>query len=482
MVDDFINRRYTFIGNFLIGGNMGKIQKAYFMPHPVSIIPEVGKGQESATIKTSNACDYIAQQVCKFLPDNIILISSHGTAYEDFIHISQGKTLKGSFGAFGVEELSYEFNTDIELVDRIIQIAKYHGIESGGPSVRNDELDYGALVPLYFITKYYRDFKLTRVSIAGLPLERLYLFGYCIQNVAYQMNKKIIVIASGNLSHKLNNSPHGYSKVGEEFDEKVNQIVEEANFKMLIEMDESFCDAAQECGIRSMAILAGTLNGFGVNSKILSYEKPYGVGYLTAELNLDKEDSTRDLVSFYNSKQKQEIKDVRKAESIYVKLARQSLEYFVKHRKILELPENLPEKNINNRAAVYVSIMKWGQLRGCMGTITPTHENLGKEIIHDAIDAGIYDPLFNPVQEHELENLVYYVDILGEPEEIKGIEELNLSRYGVIVSIGNRVALVLPKMIGINTIEKQVELALLRAGIQKNEKYLLERIEVRHYK
>jgi AmmeMemoRadiSam system protein A len=199
---------------------------------------------------------------------------------------------------------------------------------------------------------------------------------------------------------------------------------------------------------------------------------------MIAELALDGRDLSRDLISFYEERRKNEIEATRKAEDQYVSLARMALENFVKKGKVINIPDYLPDEMLNRKAGVFVSITKNGQLRGCIGTISPVTDSIAEEIIQNAISSGTRDPRFNPVKDYELKDLIYSVDVLGEPETINSIDELDVKRYGVIVSSGYRRGLLLPDLDGVDTPRQQVEIALSKASIDKNEDYTLERFEV----
>ncbi len=458
---------------------MGEIQKAYIVPHPPIIIPEVGKGQEQDALATIQAYDSVGRQIKDLAPQVIILTTPHGTAYEDYIHISPGKTLSGTFRSFDAPEIQLNFSNHTQLANKISELAQTYGIEAGTLGAREKELDHGALVPLYFISRYYTDFSLIRISIAGLPFEQLYTFGYCIQKAVAQSDLRVVFIASGDLSHKLSsNGPYGYASEGPRFDQLLSRAVKTADFKKLLDMDESLCHQAGECGLRSFIMMAGALNGLGVKSNILSYEGPFGIGYMVAELTVNGPDLSRDLISFFECKRKSEIEATRKAEDPYVSLARSALEHFVKKGKVIDTPDYLPDEMLENQAGVFVSIKKQGQLRGCIGTISPVTDSIAEEIIQNAISSGTRDPRFNPVKDFELCDLVYSVDVLGEPEPIKSIEDLDVVRYGVIVSNGYRRGLLLPNLEGVETPVQQVEIALSKAGIQKDESYTMERFAV----
>ena len=162
----------------------------------------------------------------------------------------------------------------------------------------------------------------------------------------------------------------------------------------------------------------------------------------------------------------------------YVKLARKSLETYIRDGETIAVPEGLPEEMLKTRAGAFVSIHKHGKLRGCIGTIAPTTENVAQEIIRNAISASTQDPRFDPITAEELKWLEIHVDVLGEPERISSPAELDVRRYGVIVSCGYKRGLLLPDLDGVDTPEQQISIAMKTGGIRKSDPYTLERFEV----
>jgi len=167
--------------------------------------------------------------------------------------------------------------------------------------------------------------------------------------------------------------------------------------------------------------------------------------------------------------------------SAYVRLARETIENYVKYGKIISPPQDLPTEMINKKAGVFVSLKKFGNLRGCIGTFMPTQENIAQEIIKNAISAAIDDPRFSPVTVSELEDLSISVDVLTAPEEVKDISQLDPKKYGVIVSSGYKKGLLLPDLEGVDTVEEQIDIAKRKAGIYPDEKVKLYRFEVKRY-
>jgi AmmeMemoRadiSam system protein A len=137
---------------------------------------------------------------------------------------------------------------------------------------------------------------------------------------------------------------------------------------------------------------------------------------------------------------------------------------------------------MTEKAGAFVSIKKKGELRGCIGTFQPTTENVANEIIQNAISAATHDPRFLPVNSSELDELEYSVDVLSEPEKVASKNDLDPKRYGVIVKSGHRKGLLLPDLEGVNTVNEQISIASMKAGIYLGEKIELYRFEVKRYK
>jgi AmmeMemoRadiSam system protein A len=216
-----------------------------------------------------------------------------------------------------------------------------------------------------------------------------------------------------------------------------------------------------------------------------SHQDVTGVGYGICSFYPDGDDEARHFLD----KKKMEALRMREGSDGYVKLAWASLESYVRSRKKLkvrdipaELSENLPDEIFSKKAGAFVSIHKNGELRGCIGTIAPTTESIAQEIVNNAISASTRDPRFEPITEEELKWLEINVDVLGEPEDIDSMDQLDVKRYGVIVSCGTRRGLLLPDIDGIDDVETQVSIAMRKGDIKPTEDYTLQRFEVIRHK
>ncbi len=162
-----------------------------------------------------------------------------------------------------------------------------------------------------------------------------------------------------------------------------------------------------------------------------------------------------------------------------IELARKAVEKYILEGKTYR-PRNL-DAEMRKRAGVFVSIKKHGELRGCIGTFSPTRVNVAQEIIANAISSATQDPRFWPVVPSELKELEYSVDILTEPEPVPGVDQLDPKKYGVIVECGYRRGLLLPDLEGVDKVEEQIDICRAKAGIAANEPIRLYRFRVERF-
>ena len=263
---------------------------------------------------------------------------------------------------------------------------------------------------------------------------------------------------------------------------RIMDVAGRAAFGEMLEFDETFCDKAAECGHRSFVIMAGALDGLAVEAKVYSHEDVTGVGYGICSFHPAGPDENRHFLEQYRAAREEKLRRRHEAEDPFVRLARETVESYVLERTTPEVPDWATDEMKRKQAGVFVSIHKEGKLRGCIGTFLPTRENIAKEIISNAVSASTRDPRFDPIGPEELKWLEINVDVLSAPEKISSRAELDVRRYGVIVSCGSRRGLLLPDLDGVDTVEEQVDIARRKGGIRENEPVTLERFEVvRHY-
>ncbi len=436
-------------------------------PHPPIIVPEVGGKELEKAAKTVAGMREWAKAAAATNPEMLVFISPHSCFLRGAMGYQGGKELSGSFAAFGAPQVSFRVANDLDFAAAVAEEAAKNGIEvtevvSGkrGPYHTNG-LDHGVMVPLYYLKEAGVEASLVVFGISLLPFEELFRFGEVLERVAARSPRRVGIIASGDLSHCLiPGAPAGYNPEGKVFDETIREALEKMDVERILTLPEDLIEKAGECGLRPIIILLGALSRYEVTSRIYSYEGPFGVGYLVADFS-------------FKEKAEKEV-------SPFVKLARASIEHYLRTHKLLPVPDP-PPPGMEGRAGVFVSLKKHGRLRGCIGTVEPQQKNIAAEIIHNAVSAAVHDPRFWPVELEELPELKISVDVLSPPEPVKSEKELDPKRYGVIVKSKGRRGLLLPNLEGINTVEEQLAIARQKAGIRPDEPVEIERFEVVRY-
>ncbi len=453
---------------------------AIMVPHPPILLPEVGRGEEKKIAASDAAYRKAAALAAELKPDTIVLSSPHAVMYADYFHLSPGESARGDMGRFRAPQLRFRVEYDAAFTAALSALAEEEGFPAGTLGERGAELDHGTMIPLYYINACYTDYRLVRVGLSGLPLADHYRLGRLIAETAEKLRRRVLFVGSGDLSHKLlADGPYGFAAEGPVYDERIMDVMSRAAFDELLDFDESFCDRAAECGHRSFCILAGALDGKRVETEALSHEGPFGVGYGICTYRVAGEDPARRLLEKWRARRAQALDAQRRREDPWVKLARAGVEAWVREHRRIEPPADLPDEMRGGRAGVFVSLHKEGRLRGCIGTIGPTQDCVAREIIENAISASTRDPRFRPVREDELDALEISVDVLTAPESIRSKDELDVRRYGVIVSKGRKRGLLLPDLDGVDSVEQQLSIALRKAGLSEHEKdFELQRFEV----
>ncbi len=467
---------------------MGKISGCYILPHPPILIPAIGKGEENKAKATLDGFKKIAEEIADLKPKRIIVISPHGPYFSDHFYIPDNGRISGDLSQFGQKNLILGFDNDPAFVHAVEASAKEEQI-SAGPVHHSilrrygikEDLDHGIIVPFYHVGQKVTDYRLVPISLAGLDKRAHYRLGMILSRLIEEFADDTVIIASGDLSHKLSEEgPYGYTPEGPAYDQALAEALKSGDPLQVLTIDDQLREKAGQCGEKSIIMLLGALDGYTVETEILSYEGPFGVGYMTARVQPGRE-TKQNLLALYEQWAKEKTAQKRKLSSLEVNLARDAVETYTRTGKEMPVPNDLPEELRTKQAGAFVSIKKFGQLRGCIGTVRPTQRNIAEEIIASAVSAAAKDPRFPAITEEELEDLDISVDILGEEEAISSIAELDPKIYGVIVKSGRKQGLLLPNLDGIDTAEEQVRIAKEKAEIKGWEKIELFRFQVERY-
>ncbi|NMB25644.1 MAG: AmmeMemoRadiSam system protein A [Firmicutes bacterium] len=481
---------------------MGEVLLGALAPHPPLLIPEIGLDALAGVENTLQAMMCLAETVKGLEPDVVVVISPHGPLLPDGIGIRAIETLEGDFGQFGASHIALSYDNDLELLEALLEEGKtvdYPLRRVDWPVIRtygwSPRLDYATLVPLYYLDQVGVHTPILAMGMGFLPPWELYEFGAVLRQAIHRMGRRGVVIASGDLSHRLTkDAPNGYTPQGKVFDETLWHFLEQGNVEGLLDIDIELLEEAGECGYRSLIMLLGCWDKDDLVTIPLSYEGPYGVGYGVCVMHSigqqvpsclrsdpDSMPGSSGLGGNPSSTVCKEHATGHVNGHVLVRLARKTVEALAKDEAVPEctrvnLPQDLPVS-----AGVFVSIKKHGELRGCIGTIGPTKPDLVSEVVYVAGQASTADPRFDPIAPDELKDLSYSVDVLGPPELVDDLDDLDPKRYGVIVEAGRRKGLLLPDLEGIDSVAQQVSIARSKAGIGQNEDVKLFRFSVQRY-
>jgi len=261
---------------------------ASICPHPPLIVSTIGKSFDLKKVaRTVKAMEKLADEFNRVLPQTVIVISPHGPMLFDYFTANVSPTLSGHFYNFGDFQTEFSFKNDLEFVSNLEKECQRAKIPLRAIKVK--ELDHGTLVPLYYLTKNTPNIKIVPLSFSYLDIETHFQFGKILQKVInkYPTDRGIAIVASGDLSHRLiPEAPGGFSPRGKEFDEMLVEMLRKKDVQGILNIDVDLLQDAGECGYRSIIVLLGALDGLDYQSEILSYEGPFGVGYLVINFKL----------------------------------------------------------------------------------------------------------------------------------------------------------------------------------------------------
>ncbi len=457
----------------------------FIMPHPPLAIPEIGLDKVTKIEDTIEGMKKIANKIKDIAPKSIAVISPHGNVFSDGLCINIEDNLSGTFFEYNQPQLKLEMKGDFQKALILCSGLRASGINclalDSVTAEKYDistDLDYGVLVPMYFILKQYTDFRLLHINSGFLPKVQMYQSGKILADI---LGEDSVIIASGDLSHKLSKAnPEEYDEMGAEYDKRIVESINNNEFLDILSTDEKLIERSGQCSHKPLEMLLGALDGYSPKGKVYSYEAPFGVGYMTAEIECIGTDKEH-LLNQYLQVRKDINKKKKQREDEYVKLARDTIYYYVRNGKRPVLPDDLSEEMYINQRGVFVSIKREGKLRGCIGTMIPTKASVAEEIIDNAIEAATKDSRFTEVQHEELEELEIYVDVLSELENIESKEQLDINSYGVVVTKDYKRGLLLPNIEGVKNVEHQLSIALEKAGIKNDEDYSLQRFKVERH-
>lgn len=263
---------------------------AALTPHSPLFIPNIGKENLKKLSESKKAFNTLAKSLTLSEVDSIIVISPHGAQIDKAFSLNMGTVENNeniywaNFEEFGDFETKYRWEPDIYLSYKIKGF-----LETRAPLqlTSSENLNHGSSVPLALLTENLKDIKIIVIHTSNLDNEEHIRLGEFLKEIIMTQEKKIAVIASGDLSHRLDeNSPLEAKTAGPEFDQFIREKLNKNDYDALVNMDLKLIEDAGECAYKPLLVMLGLLKDYNWNFEELSYENPFGVGYLSGEFKL----------------------------------------------------------------------------------------------------------------------------------------------------------------------------------------------------
>ncbi len=261
---------------------MGKIVYGIISPHPPILIPKIGGKRINDIDSTKQALDKVSKKLKSLDPDTVIIITPHGEVSQTTIRVYGSHVFEGDFGQFGIPDAKLAAKGDSDLAHSILKEADNSKIYSA--EIQESFLDHGIMVPLHYIQSAGFKKQILPIAISLIPLSGLYDFGKLLKKVVEASGKKVAIVASADMSHRLTqDAPSGYNPRGKVFDEKLVELVKANDVNGILNFDVDLAEEAGQDSLWSISILLGAFDNSNTKSNVLSYEGPFGVGYMVAE-------------------------------------------------------------------------------------------------------------------------------------------------------------------------------------------------------
>jgi AmmeMemoRadiSam system protein A/AmmeMemoRadiSam system protein B len=445
---------------------------AILMPHAPILVPGVGGERSGAAIASCRAMRTAAQCVMNHHPEAVVLISPHSPRQARAFGFWADDPVQGSFAQFDAPQVAVSLPLDQKLAEAIATEARARDLETW--AIHHRDLDHGALVPLWFLAEAGWEGPTVILSLNYPGDDGLVALGGAIAAAAQTLSRRIAIVASGDMSHRLTaKAPCGFHPQAHRFDETFINLIHAGDYRKLGNLASELRELAAEDAVDSTLIAAAAVNWQNTGHQVLNYEGPFGVGYGEAILFADKK-----LLSAAAPAKNVVDKNDGK---ILPGLARRSVEAALSNSS--EAPPPAVGGYLNTKQGVFVTLFRRdGQLRGCIGTFAPTSPNLVIETWRNARLAALQDNRFSAVTAGELGDLLFSVSVIHSLEDVLSEEELDPQRYGVIVSASDgRRGLLLPGLNDIKTTEEQLRIARKKGWITPDESIMIQRFEVDHF-
>src|SRR5438309_11539006 len=323
--------------------------------HPPILLAEVGGVQSERVRATADALRQLDGMLSIVDADLAVVISPHSPSSMTSLPVRRGANAGGNLARFRAPHVQVAAQVDVVLADALIADGRRAGFSLIW--AEETELDHGVVVPLHSLPRTMARKRCIFLGVSGWPISRFVEFGGWLQ--MRLRDRSAILIASGDLSHRLTpDAPYGFRPQGPRFDRLVIDALRSRSWEQIEALDPDLVEEAGECGLRPLAILLGAGRAANLNSQVLSYEGPFGVGY--------------PVVAFTASPAPAIVLDIQA-------LGRSAIDTYLRTRQLIDPPEPIPIE-LQSPSAVFVTLRKHGELRGCVGSLRPTEATAAHEL------------------------------------------------------------------------------------------------------
>lgn len=429
-------------------------------PHAPVLIPEIGKAETRQLEATVNAMRELARRVMAEEPDVVILATPHGMLTQNAFGLYGAEALLGDMARFAAPGVSFEVPGHPLLAAEVERIASDLGLATHRVDARRPvPLDYGAMVPLYYLQDAGYAGAVLPVTCSNLDANAHRRFGEAIAQSASMLGLRAVMLASGDLSHHLGAEASPNAPEGRAFDDAVLTFLQNGEWERLYGLDGQLREEASECAYRTLMVLLGALERSLPHANLLAYEHPFGVGFATVTVDVD--DSAEQDVIFDPAG-----------------FAWQVAESFLQSEVLPPEPRSFPRAP----QGCFVSLERGGQLLLSVGEVHPQEATLAAEIARQTLALLREYAGRHPLTITDLDRLRFVVDLVTSGGEVTDLAAHDPAAHGLLVDSGARRTAVAPGLDGVASGEAQLAIALRRLGLKPDDAYRLERFGVRRYR
>lgn len=253
-------------------------------PHPPLLVPEVGGSRIGQVAASERALREFSRRLIEARPETVVVVSPHSPYDRVRFTVRSTEELRGDFREFLAPEVELSFANDLELLDAIERAAEDESLALRRLAMYCP-LDHGAMVPLYYLREAGWTGPVVVTGFTEQSAQKHLAFGRAIAQAARSLKRRTAIVASGDLSHRLIvDGPYEYEPTAHLFDEQMVDAIARGDARTVINIAPDLIQRAGECGYRSILVGLGGVGEYLRDHQVLSYEGPFGVGYMVAVL------------------------------------------------------------------------------------------------------------------------------------------------------------------------------------------------------